>query len=281
MDDRVDRAGEAADPGAGCVAPAESGEPPPCSPADLAVGIAARDIFLAGAAHDLRNPMTPILGQVQRLGRMLDAREPDRDRMRHGMQRLESLVQLYIMRATTLLDVASLTSGRFHLRSARCNVADVIHGALEMHHRMAHLARARIRVEAPDVLTATIDPVALAQLMNNLLLDVVAFSADSELRIALDGDDDYFRLVLGGGCVVVPDDIMIRLQQRFEHAFSDPARTSFDAGLWVAGQLIGMMSGTVSVGRTASDAKLAVRFPRFPSKAAEVGSPGHGHPVGA
>lgn len=264
MDKRADRAGGAAGTEAGDIVPEESSASSR-GPADLAAGIVARDIFPACAAHDLRNPMTPILGQVQRLGRMLDQREMDRDRMRHGMQRLESLVQLYIMRATTLLDVASLTSGQFHLRFARCNVADVIHGALEMHHRMAHLAQARIRMGAPDVLTAIVDPAALAQVVNNLLLDIVTFSADSELRIALDGDAEHFRLVLGGACVVIPDDILIRLHQRFEHAFSDPARTSFDAGLWVAGQLIRIMSGTAGVGGPASEVKLWIRFPRFPS----------------
>ncbi len=277
MDDRVDRAGEAADTEAGRFAPAESAEAPPGRLSDLAAGIAARDIFLAGAAHDLRNPMTPILGQVQRLGRMLDAREPERDRMRHSLRRLEALVQLYIMRATTLLDVASLTGGRFHLRPARCNVADVVHGALEMHHRMAHLARARIRVEAPEVLTAEIDPVVLAQVLNNFLLDVVVFSAGCELRIVLDGDADNFELALGGACVVVPDDIAIRLQQPFEPAFSDPARVSFDAGLWVAGQLIRMMSGTVSVDRALSGVNVSIRFPRFPSHVGEVASASQNH----
>ena len=35
--------------------------------AELTEAVAARDTFIAVAAHGLRNPMTPILGQVELL----------------------------------------------------------------------------------------------------------------------------------------------------------------------------------------------------------------------
>ena len=35
--------------------------------AELAEAVAARDAFISTAAHELRNPMTPILGQVDLL----------------------------------------------------------------------------------------------------------------------------------------------------------------------------------------------------------------------
>ena len=41
--------------------------------AQLSEAVAARDAFLAVAAHELRNPMTPIVGRVQRLRRMLQS----------------------------------------------------------------------------------------------------------------------------------------------------------------------------------------------------------------
>jgi two-component system, OmpR family, sensor kinase len=41
----------------------------------LREAVAARDAFLAVAAHELRNPMTPIIGRVQQLRRLI--RKPD------------------------------------------------------------------------------------------------------------------------------------------------------------------------------------------------------------
>ena len=50
--------------------------PPPSEPtledlqyrvAELTEAVAARDAFIAVAAHELRNPMTPIIGQIELL----------------------------------------------------------------------------------------------------------------------------------------------------------------------------------------------------------------------
>jgi two-component system OmpR family sensor kinase len=69
--------------------------------AELSEAITARDNFLAIAAHELRNPMTPIVGQVQRLHRLVKARACTLEDVELGLRRIEWLIELYIKRATT------------------------------------------------------------------------------------------------------------------------------------------------------------------------------------
>ena len=47
--------------------------------AELTAAITARDQFLSVAAHELRNPMTPIYGHVQRM--LTVARSTDEDKL--------------------------------------------------------------------------------------------------------------------------------------------------------------------------------------------------------
>src|ERR671921_635527 len=83
---------------------------------ELEAEIRARDEFLAVAAHELRNPMTPITAWVEHLSN-LSRREGSRipPEMLRGLERLEYLVEAYIRRATTLLDVARISSQNIQL----------------------------------------------------------------------------------------------------------------------------------------------------------------------
>ncbi len=64
---------------------------------ELEAEIRARDEFLAVAAHELRNPMTPIAAWVELLSNF-SRREGSRipSEILHGLERLEYLVDAYI-----------------------------------------------------------------------------------------------------------------------------------------------------------------------------------------
>src|SRR5947209_20587569 len=80
--------------------------------AELTQAVHARDAFIAIAAHELRNPMTPILGYVERIvsvGRRPASECPEAIIV--PLERLAGLIGDYIKRATTLLDISRITAG--------------------------------------------------------------------------------------------------------------------------------------------------------------------------
>src|SRR6267143_6557983 len=73
--------------------------------AELTRAVHARDAFIAIAAHELRNPMTPILGYVEHIlsvGRRPESECPEAIIV--GLERLAGLLLEYTKPATTLLD---------------------------------------------------------------------------------------------------------------------------------------------------------------------------------
>jgi signal transduction histidine kinase len=70
---------------------------------ELRAAVRARDAFVAIAAHELRNPMTPILMQVHALLEAAERETSVPPRILEGLQRLEQAVEVYARRATTLL----------------------------------------------------------------------------------------------------------------------------------------------------------------------------------
>jgi signal transduction histidine kinase len=96
--------------------------------ARLTEAVEARDAFLVVAAHELRNPMTPIIGRIQILARA--ARRPDFrvERLVDSLDQIEWLITRYLKRANVLLDVSRITSGKLALERLPVDVCEVARG---------------------------------------------------------------------------------------------------------------------------------------------------------
>ena len=82
---------------------------------ELTEAVAARDTFIAVAAHELRNPMTPIIGQVDLLLARVRAGRCPPKQVEQRLERIQRTVRHYLKRAAVLLDVSRITSGRLEL----------------------------------------------------------------------------------------------------------------------------------------------------------------------
>ena len=99
--------------------------------AELIEAVAARDTFIAVAAHELRNPMTPIVGQIDLLLAALQAGRYSSGQVEHRVRRIRRAMDHFIKRAGTLLDVSRITSGRFQLALAPCDLSDLVRETVE------------------------------------------------------------------------------------------------------------------------------------------------------
>src|SRR5581483_3648103 len=68
--------------------------------AELTEAVAARDSFIAFAAHELRNPMTPIMGQIELLLGAIRSGRGTPDKIEERLVRLQQAVHRYLKRAT-------------------------------------------------------------------------------------------------------------------------------------------------------------------------------------
>ena len=98
---------------------------------ELREAVRARDEFVAIAAHELRNPMTPILMQVHNLAAA--ARNPRRCRpeiLAPRLALLEHAVRDFVRRSTTLLDVSRVAAGNVRIEPAEVDLSRVLQGVV-------------------------------------------------------------------------------------------------------------------------------------------------------
>jgi PAS domain S-box-containing protein len=125
-----------------------------------------KDEFLATLAHELRNPLAPILNAVELLERS-DGNATVTELARNIMRRqLDHMVRL----VDDLLDMSRISQGKIQLRRQRVELAMVVHSAVEAVRPLAEAQALELSVTLPpDPIVLHGDSTRLAQVISNLL----------------------------------------------------------------------------------------------------------------
>lgn len=214
---------------------------------ELAAGLAARDSFLTIAAHELRNPMTPIIGQVQRLRRQLAQRSCSWEDVEQGVALIEWLIELYVKRSTTLLDVSRITTGKLRLELSHVDVAELVRALTLALGPAAQHAGSRLDVFVKEGLTVWADRLALEQILDNLLLNAIKYGAGKPIEVRVASAGDTFQLQMRDHGIGMSRQDQLRIFEPFERAISYGSKAGFGVGLWVVRQLVDAMGGTIRI----------------------------------
>lgn len=215
--------------------------------AALAAQLRARDDFLTHAAHELRNPMTPIMGQVQLMRRQLEIGALPAGGMEAGLARLEWVIGRYIRRATTLLDMTRLNAGRLQLRPVRTPLGPLVAQVVEDLRIPAVQAGAVIAVDIPEPITGLWDRLSVEQVLDNLLSNAIKYGAGSPITVSawVDGTEAHMMVADGGPGLAEAE--QARIFEQFERGQGTGRRTGFGVGLWIVRELASAMGGDVAL----------------------------------
>ncbi len=125
-----------------------------------------KDEFLATLAHELRNPLAPIMNSLE-LMKMADGNKELLENARSTMERqIAQMVRLI----DDLLDVSRITSNKLELKKGNVELASIIHHSLEACRPHSERAGHQVHVNLPaEPIYLHADPMRLAQVFGNLL----------------------------------------------------------------------------------------------------------------
>jgi len=214
---------------------------------ELADAVAARDTFIAVAAHELRNPMTPIIGQVDLLLAAVRAGRYSLEQVEQKLVRIQQATNQYLKRATTLLDVSRITTGKFSVEPMPFDLVVLLREVTDAFAEAARYARSSLRLETPPTLPVTLDRLATEQIIDNLVSNAIKYGAHTPVELAAEGAAGQVRITIRDhGCGITEQD-RSRVFQRFERLGRGEQRSGFGVGLWVVGQLVEAMNGGVAI----------------------------------
>jgi signal transduction histidine kinase/CheY-like chemotaxis protein len=140
--------------------------------------------FLATLAHELRNPLAPVLHAVA-LMRRRALRDPEIDRVSDVIERQVGLMGRLM---DDLLDIGRITNDRLELRKQRGNLATIVRDAVEMCRPLIQESEHAINIAAPEsTILVEADPARLGQVFGNLVNNACRYSPlRSQIWIAME-----------------------------------------------------------------------------------------------
>jgi PAS domain S-box-containing protein len=223
----------------------------------------AKDEFLATLSHEVRTPITAILGWIRMMQMGLvepSTLETALESMQHSTMTLVGLVD-------DLLDISRLSSGKFVLESETTDLADVIRAAVEATSMAAKHKRVQLDLaELPPDAIIHGDRRRLHQVFSNLLSNAVKFTPPGG-RVSLDvtkSDDRVVVRVADTGEGIAPD-FLPHIFERFRQADTSTTRAhgGLGLGLSIVHQLVTAHGGTVTAASEGAGrgATLSVELP--------------------
>ncbi|MBC7990485.1 MAG: response regulator [Luteimonas sp.] len=211
----------------------------------LRVADRRKDEFLATLAHELRNPLAPLLNALNI--RRLSA--PDVEDPLQGM--MERQLALLVRLIDDLLDVARITRGKLILRKDMTTLQDVLHSAMETAGPLIESGKHRLHMQLPPQPVAMhADHARLSQVFANLLNNAAKYS-DAGSCIEVVGRIEGAFVSVG-----VRDTGIGLAKEHLEHIFDlfsqadtaiERARGGLGIGLTLVRHLVEMHDGRVSV----------------------------------
>lgn len=176
-----------------------------------------KDHFLAATTHDLRSPITAILGFTDLVLMNEDLDEGDRNRLKQVRDSTIFLTSL----VEDIMDISSLESDRKELKRKSLSLKGVIESSIRTLHYMAMPKDIPIefidKTEGNDRVNG--DPDALLRVMNNLISNAIKFTPESgKIEVMLESNGNRVKVSVTDTGIGIPGEKIPLLFQTYSRA---------------------------------------------------------------
>jgi two-component system, NtrC family, sensor kinase len=228
--------------------------------------------FLANVNHELRTPLSSIIGYARLLRRQTEGQMAplQRENLEDLLRNAERLLGLI----DSLLDFAKIEAGKMEVQFDPVVIGELIQGAAAtvepmLNKNSVHL----IRDIAPDVGPLYTDREKLRQIILNLLGNAVKFTDFGEIKISAYQANGNFTLAVADTGIGIEKADMTRIFEEFDRGrlTSDGSYRGTGLGLAIVKRLVDVLGGSIAVeSEVGKGSRFIVTLPVKPRDGASV-----------
>jgi len=236
--------------------------------------VAARDDFLAVAAHELRSPLTSMLLQVQMLGRAIAHQRFDASAARRAFRVAEAQTRRLSTLIDGMLDVSRFTTNQLFMRFEEVDLMEMLEELLTSLSVDLDRAGCTVTVSAPEMVVGRWDRGRIEQVLANILSNAMKFGAGRPIEVDVDATADAVRIAVRDHGIGVSAEDQARIFERFERAVPTRHFGGLGLGLYTSVQILRAHQGSLRVdSQPGQGAVFVIDLPRGPSPSSSVEPP--------
>ncbi len=228
-----------------------------------------KDEFLATLSHELRNPLSAIVGWAQVLHT-----QPLPPQVVRGLEVIERNARAQTRIIDDLLDMSRIAAGMTRLDIRNVDLRKIVDSAILPIQPAAHAKRIKIdRVSDSSLGLASCDPDRLQQVIANLLTNAVKFTPEGGwIEVRVEERPPYAEISVRDSGIGIEPDFLPFVFERFRQADPSTSRqhSGLGLGLSICKQLVELHGGTIRAASEGSG-KGATFTLRVPLERAEAG----------
>jgi two-component system, chemotaxis family, CheB/CheR fusion protein len=235
----------------------------------------AKDNFLSNLSHELRNPLTTIIGWAQ----LIQSNQLDQARIDHGLEVIYRSAKAQSQLIEDMLDLSRIASGKLQLNLVKLDLVCVVNSAIAS----VELAAKAKSIEISSSLTpATIsgDIDRLGQVLWNLLANAIKFTPTGGwIEITLETIQTYAQIRVSDNGQGMGAELLRHVFDRFHQGDSSSSKSSHGLGLGlsIVQHIVQVHGGTVyaeSAGE-GQGTTMTIQLPMTSSLAPIISEPVH------
>jgi two-component system, sensor histidine kinase len=223
-----------------------------------------KDEFLATLAHELRNPLAPVIHAVK----LMESAAVDEAQRQWGREVIARQVQRMALLLDDLLDVSRITRGRLELRKDYVDLQSLVNSAVETARPLIDAKNHTLTQDLPaDPVMLEVDPLRLSQALSNLLTNAAKYTdAQGRIRLTAVQDAEGLAIRVTDNGIGIESAVIKGLFEMFSQIDSaiDRAEGGLGIGLALVKGLVALHGGTVQATSPGlgQGSEFTIRLPR-------------------
>jgi PAS domain S-box-containing protein len=211
--------------------------------------IQLRDSFLSVASHELKTPLTSLLGNAQLLKRRMARDGAFSQAYTHAIEVIVDQANRLNRMITALLDISRIQTGQLAIERRPMDICSLVHRIVA--EVQPTLDKHTVVYHAPEgVLLIDGDELRLEQVMQNLLGNAIKYSpSGGAVVIRIEQQEGEISVAVSDQGIGIPEHELPNLFQRFYRASNADAQymSGMGIGLFVVKEIVTLHNGWITV----------------------------------
>lgn len=202
-----------------------------------------KDEFLATLAHELRNPLAPMVNSLS----LVRSRQADGELVDRAHDIIDRQLTHMVRLVDDLVDVSRITRGKLELRSEPTTLQTAVQAAVDTVRPLVEARGQQLSVAVPErPVHLVADPTRLAQIFSNLLDNAAKYTPEGgHIRLDTDVGAGLVRVTIIDEGIGIASDETERIFEMFSQTGNDNSQPGLGVGLALARRLVELHRGTI------------------------------------